>query len=300
MANGIDPVQSMKTLKYKGAVMRGRARRGAIGLMAAAIGGYVAICAYMYLRQDALVYPGGTTAVHPLPAPEAAGLEGYRAVTLDTPDGEHLNGWWRAPDPGRGVIVYLHGNTTNLAIDWRVARLKAFAEAGFGVLGVEYRGFGGSTGHPSEPGLITDAETAYDYAASHASGAKIALFGDSLGTGAAIALATQRPVTGLILDSPYASATRQAHIAYPWLPTSLLLRDGWDSESRIKSVHAPILIAHCDADKRIPLSEGQRLFDAANQPKEMVVLTGCGHVETWVDPAKAKILTDFGTWLATN
>jgi len=297
MANDADPVQSVNALKYMGAVMRGWVLRVTIALVAAVIGGYSAICAYMYIEQDNMVYPGGTTAIHPLPAPETAGLQGFQAVTLDTPDGEHLKSWWRVPDAGHGVIVYLHGNATNLASDWRVERFKAFAEAGFGILGIEYRGFGGSTGHPSEPGLITDAKTAYDYAAAQAPGARIALFGDSLGTGVAIALATQRPVAGLVLDSPLASAMRLAHSAYPWLPTSFLLRDTWDSEGRIKQVKAPILIAHCDADRRIPLAEGRRLFDAANEPKEFVELAGCGHVQTWIEPVKSKVLTDFGTWL---
>ena len=280
--------------------MRGWVRRAAVGVAALAIGGYIAICVYLYLQQDSLVYPGGTVAVRPLPVPATVGLDSLQAITLDTPDGEHLKSWWRAPDPGHGVIVYLHGNATNLAADWRVARFKAFAEAGFGILGIEYRGFGGSSGHPSEPGLITDAETAYDYAAAHAPGEKIVLFGDSLGTGVAVALATRRTVAGLMLDSPYASAARLAHIAYPWLPTSFLLRDHWESEARIKTIRAPILIAHCDADRRIPLAEGRRLLDAANQPKEFVELTGCGHVETWIEPVKSKVLNDFGAWAQTT
>lgn len=300
MANGIDPVQSMKTLKYKGTAMEGWAWRVAVGLAVVAIGGYAAICLYMYRQQDKLIYPGGTNSVEPLPAPEAAGLSGFAAVTLDTPDGQHLKGWWRAPDPGRGVILYLQGNAQSLAADWRVRRFRDLADAGFGVLGIEYRGFGGSTGHPSEPGLIIDAETAYAFIGNEAPGAKIALFADSLGTGVAVALAAKRPVAGLALDSPYASMLRLASAGYSWLPVSALLKSPWKSEERIKSVHAPLLVAQCDADKRIPPAEGRRLFDAANQPKEMVVLTGCGHVETWVDPAKAKILTDLGTWLKTN
>ena len=267
---------------------------GVLGLMA---GGYGAICGYMYGRQDSLIYPAGTVAVKPLPAPGAAGLADFRDVTLDTPDGQHLKAWWHPPQPGHGAVLYLHGNAGNIADPWRAERLRDLDEAGLGVLGLEYRGFGGSTGHPSEPGLITDAKTAYDYAAAQAPGARIALFGDSLGTGVAIALATQRPVAGLVLDSPLASAMRLAHSAYPWLPTSFLLRDTWDSEGRIKQVKAPILIAHCDADRRIPLAEGRHLFDAANEPKEFVELAGCGHVQTWIEPVKSKVLTDFGTWL---
>jgi pimeloyl-ACP methyl ester carboxylesterase len=262
-----------------------------------AIGGYMAICAFMYIQQDALVYPGGTVAIEPLPAPDSVGLAGFAPVILDTPDGERLKAWWHPPEAGHGVVIYLHGNRQNIAAGWRVERLRDLAAAGFGVLGLEYRGFGGSSGHPSEPGLITDAETGYDFIAKEAPGARIAAFGDSLGTGVTVALATQRPLAGLVLDSPFASALRLAANDYGWLPTSLLLKGSWKSEDRIKSVNAPIFIAHCDTDRRIPLAEARRLFDTANQPKEFVELKGCGHVETWVEPVKSKVLTDFGTWL---
>jgi len=304
MAKAADPVQSMNALKYKGTVMRGLVRRAATGLAAVAIGGYMAICAYMYIQQDSLIYPGGTTAIDPLPAPDSAGLAGFASIILDTPDGERLKAWWHPPGEGpkgpNGVVLYLHGNRENLAAPWRAARLRDLAAAGFGVLGVEYRGFGGSSGHPSEPGLISDSLTGFDFITREAPGARIGVFADSLGTGAAVALATQRPVAGLVLDSPYASTLRLAQSDYGWLPTSLLLRSSWKSEDRIKAVNAPLLIAHCDADRRIPIAEGRRLFDAANQPKEFVELKGCGHVETWIEPVKSKVLNDFGTWLETT
>ena len=280
--------------------MRVCGRCVAIALAALVIGGYAGICLYMYAQQDSLIYPGGTTAIEPLPAPGSAGLSGFEAVTLDTPDGDRLKGWWRAPDAGRGVVLYLQGNRQNMAADWRVRRFRDLGAAGYGVLALEYRGFGGSSGHPSEPGLITDAETGYAFIGAKAPGAKVALFADSLGTGVAVALAAERPVAGLMLDSPFASALHLAQIGYPWLPISLLLNSTWNSEERIRSVAAPLLVAHCDADRRIPLAESKRLFDAANQPKEMIVLPGCGHVETWVDPVKSAALIDFAAWIGGN
>jgi fermentation-respiration switch protein FrsA (DUF1100 family) len=281
-------------------MMRGWAWRAAAGLAAMAIGGYAAICLYMYRQQDQLIYPGGTVSVEPLPAPDAAGLAGFAAISIDTPDGQRLKGWWRAPDPGHGVVLYLQGNAHTLADRRRIGRFRDLAAAGFGVLGIQYRGFGGSTGHPSQPGLVTDAETAYVFVGREAPGAKIALFADSLGTAVAVALAAERPVAGLVLDSPFASMLRLASASHSWLPVSALLKSPWDSEAKIKSVHAPLLIAQCDADKLVPPAEGRRLFDAANQPKDIVVVPGCGHVETWADPAKAKILTDLESWLAAN
>jgi fermentation-respiration switch protein FrsA (DUF1100 family) len=280
--------------------MKAWVRRTGVGLGAVAAGGYLAACLYMYVEQDKLVYPASTVEIEPLPAPEAAGLAGFESVTIDTPDGARLKAWWHAPETGRGVVLYLHGQRHNLAVDWRAARLRDLAEAGFGVLAFEYRGFNGSVGHPSEQGLITDAETAYDFIGAKAPGARIALFGESLGTAVAIALAGQRPVAGVVLDSPFASMTRLGLNDYPWIPVPVLLRDSWNSLARIGSVTAPLLIAHCDADKRVPLGDGKLVFDAANQPKEMIVLPGCAHVMTWVEPVKSAALNDFATWIGGN
>lgn len=299
MAKALDPVQSRKTLKNKGASM-GWLGRGAIGLAVLAMSGYGALCGYMYARQDALVYPGGTTAIQPLPAPDSVGLKDFQPITLDTSDGEHLKAWWRPPEDGRGVILYLQGNAQSLAAPWRVARLRDIADAGYGILGLEYRGFGGSTGNPSEPGLIADAEAGYDLVARKAPGAKTILFGDSLGAAVAIALATKRPVAGLMLDSPFASAERLGHLRYPWVPIGILMRDKWPSDERVKNVTAPILIASCDQDRVVPPSEPKRLFDAAfaSNPKDMIFsLNNCGHVQTWrEEPTKRLAFEAFAEW----
>lgn len=269
------------------------------GIALVAIVLYGAICAYMYVKQDSLIYPGGTTDIDPLPDPAGTGLKDFQAVTLDTPDGEHLKALWHAPEEGHGIVLYLHGNRENLTIPWRVDRLNEIAAAGLGVIGVEYRGFGGSSGHPSEPGLITDAETAYDYAAKQVPGAKIALFGDSLGTGVAVALATQRPAAGLLLDSPFSSARHVAEQSYPWLPIKFLINSPWDSYSRIATLKAPIIIAICEEDKKFSAAEGKRLFSAIpadNMNKMQFTFPGCGHVQTWTQGMKGVFLTDLADW----
>lgn len=270
------------------------------GLAVLAIAVYGAICAYMYAEQDSLIYPGGTTDLTPLPDLAQTGLKDFQAITLDTPDGEHLKAIWHAPREGHGVVLYLHGNRDNLAAPWRAERLTDMTALGLGVMGVEYRGFGGSSGHPSEPGLITDAETAYDYAAKQAPGAKIALFGDSLGTGVAVALATRRPVAGLMLDSPFSSARHVAEESYPWLPVKWLLNSPWDSYSRIATMDkTPILIAICEEDRKFPAAEGKRLFSAipaGNENKMQLTFPECGHVETWANGAKGPGLIDLDDW----
>jgi fermentation-respiration switch protein FrsA (DUF1100 family) len=298
MANRIIPVQTMHNFDKTGeAGMRVWLRSIAIAFIAV----YGAICAYMYAKQDSLIYPGGTVEIEPLPAPATANLPDFQAVTLDTPDGEHLKALWHAPQEGHGVVLYLHGNRENLAAPWRAERLNEMAAAGLGVMGVEYRGFGGSSGHPSEPGLITDAETAYDYAAKQAPGAKIALFGDSLGTGVAVALATERPAAGLMLDSPFSSALHVAEASYPWLPVKWLLNSPWDSYSRIATLNIPVMIAICEQDRKFPAAEGKRLFSAipaSVQNKTQMTFPNCGHVQTWDQGAKGVFLTDLAAWTA--
>ena len=280
--------------------MRVLARRGLIAVLAVLVLGYAGICAYIYAVQDKLMYPGGTTEIHPLPAPDSVGLAGFQTVTLDTPDGEHLVAWWLPPQPGHGAVLYLHGNGSNGADPRRLVRFHDLQDAGYGVLAVEYRGFSGSTGHPSEPGLIIDGLAGYDYIAKEAPGARIALFGDSLGTAVAVAVATRRPVARMLLDSPFASMRRMGEQRYPYLPVGPLATSPWESERRIAQVSVPILVVHCDADRTVPIAEGKRLFEAANQPKEMIVLPGCGHIDIWKEPVRSAALKDFATWIGGN
>jgi fermentation-respiration switch protein FrsA (DUF1100 family) len=194
------------------------------------------------------------------------------------------------------VVLYLHGNAGNLT--HRASRLSDIAAAGLGVLAIDYRGYGGSTGTPSEAGLGRDAEAAYRWIATQALGAPTALFGESLGSGVAVTLADEHPVAGLVLDSPFASIVRLGERAAPWLPVRMLMRERFDSEVRIGGVDAPVLIVHCMADREIPFSEGRRLFEAAEAPKDMVAMTGCGHTETWRGQGRARMLSALKAWTA--
>jgi hypothetical protein len=265
--------------------------RAVLGVVAGVlVAAYAAVCAWLYLHQRELTYFPDPKGV----APASLGLSDFEKVAIRTPDGETLVGWWKPPAAGKGVVLYLHGNGYNLRT--RAPRLRDLADDGFGVLGVDWRGYGGSTGAPTEQGLLTDARAAWDWAAERAPGSKIALFGESLGTGVAVHLAGERPAAGVVLDSPYAAAVRIAQQRYPGLPHRLLLKDQYRSEEWIKRVKAPLFIVHCDHDEEIPLSEGERLFAAANQPKAMLILKGCAHIRTWNGAAKATILRDFHQW----
>jgi fermentation-respiration switch protein FrsA (DUF1100 family) len=278
--------------------MRSKIKRtigfAAAAMLTLAVFGYTGVITWFYLNQDSIIYPGDRGDI----APAAKGLTGFEEVRVETPDGEKLAAWWKAPPAGSGVVLYLHGQTGSLGTeDYIVTRSRDMAEAGLGVLALDYRGYGGSTGHPSEAGLITDAKAAYDFIRRTAPDARIAIFGTSLGTAAAVALAAQVPESGLVLDSPFTSALHLAQLRYPWLPSAILMRDHWDSESRIAQVNAPLLLIHCDADKTVPLAEGAALFAHAREPKTMIVLPGCGHIKIWNGAARDKILQTFQEWL---
>lgn len=271
-----------------------RVRRVRFALTAAAlvIFVYMGIALAAYLLQRRLTYFPDTRRV----APAAAGLPDFQALTLDS-DGVPIVAWWRPPPaPEAGVVIYFHGNGGNIAL--RAARLRDLADAGFGVLGVDYRGYGGSGGAPTEGGLREDALAAYAFVGAQAPASRIALVGESLGSGVATLLAAERPVAGIVYDSPFASAARMAAHRAPFLPTELLYRDRFDSERRIARIDAPVLIFHCREDVVIPFREGRRLFEAAREPKRFVPLSGCAHTEVWTARTRPLILDAFRTWLA--
>jgi hypothetical protein len=272
--------------------VRGGALKIVAALAAVVVIAYLGVCGWFYANQRSLAYFPDRHDV----APVEFGLSDFQTVAIATPDGETLVGWWKPPAAAKGVVLYLHGNGYNLGT--RAGRLRDLADAGFGVLAIDWRGYGGSTGSPSEAGLLTDARAAYDWAAGHAPGSKIALFGESLGTGVAVHLAGERPAAGVVLDSPYASIVSVAETYYPFLPSRLILKDQYRSEEWVTRVKAPVFIVHCDADEQIPLAQAQRLYRAAGEPKEMVVRRGCAHIKTWDGAARARMLDLFGRWTA--
>jgi len=245
---------------------------GALRLALAVLVVYGAVVALLFVAQRSLLYPASTQAV----SAAQAGLDGFRDLVLKTSDGESVVAWWRPPEPGRAVVLYFHGNGGGL---WnRRFRVRALAEGGRGVLIVSYRGYSGSTGAPTEEGLRLDARAAYDWLNAAYEADRIALYGESLGTGVAVRLAAERPVGGLILDAPYTSTADVAARLYWWAPVALLMRDQFRSIDVVGGVKAPILVLHGEADRVIPIAFGERLFQAAPEPKRFVRLGG-GHEE---------------------
>ena len=176
---------------------------------------------------------------------------------------------WHVPPRGdRPVVLYLHGNGG--ALSHRAERFRTLTADGTGLVAVDYRGYGGSSGRPTEAGLLVDAETAYGFAAAHYPAARIALWGESLGTGVAVALAAERPIGRLVLEAPFTSAVDLAARRYPFVPVRWLMKDQFRSDLRIAAVAAPLLVLHGARDTIVPIEYGERLFGLAREPKRFV------------------------------
>jgi fermentation-respiration switch protein FrsA (DUF1100 family) len=207
--------------------------------------------------------------------PAAAGLPQAQEVTLTSGDGEKLIAWYVPPKGTKPLIIYFHGNAG--ALDLRAGRFKWVIEDGTGLLALSYRGYGGSTGSPTENGLITDAETAYAFAVSRYPPERIALWGESLGSGVAVALASAHTVGRVMLEAPFTSAADVGARVYWYLPVRLLMKDPFRSDLRITKIKVPLLIVHGAADTVVPFDLGERLFALANEPKRFVRIEGGGH-----------------------
>jgi fermentation-respiration switch protein FrsA (DUF1100 family) len=260
---------------WRPAEPRGRSisyvRKMLIGTAITALCIYVVLAAVLYVTQRSLMYFPDTA--HTTPA--QAGLPEAAEVALTAADGVGVTVWHVAPKGDKPVILYFHGNGGSL--HYRVERFKKLLADGIGLVALEYRGFGGNAGNPSEHGLIADAEAAYGFAAARYPAKQIAVWGESLGSGVAVALAAEKPVGRVILEAPFTSAAAVAAIRYWYMPVRLLMKDQFRSDERIAKVTVPLLILHGLHDQTIPYTMGERLFERANQPKHIVKFLDGGH-----------------------
>jgi hypothetical protein len=252
-------------------------------LMIAAVIGYVGLVALLYVTQRALQYFPERFRT----APAAAGLPQAEEVVLDTADGEHVIAWHLPPRGDKPVILYFHGNGASLR--WRVDRYRALTADGTGLLALSYRGYGGSSGRPTEAGLINDALAAYDFARARYDIPRIALWGESLGSGIAVALAAEHPVGHVILESPFTSAADVGAARYWFVPVRLLMKDQFHSDLRVGKITAPVLVIHGDRDWIVPIALGERLYALINAPKRFVRLADAGHNDLGARSVEAAI-----------
>lgn len=243
---------------------------------------YTLICLGMWAFQARILY-------HPdfnPEKPEYYGLKGFEEIRFKTSDGVTITGWYSKAEEGKPTLLHFHGNGGNIAN--RPVFFKALADDGLGVLAIDYRGYGASSGEPSEAGFYEDGRSSVKFLTDqkHVPLNTIVLYGESIGTGVAVQLATEFQAAALILQSPYASVAALGKQRYPWLPIDLLLRDRFDSIEKIENVKVPLLLMHGDIDRVIPIEEAQKLFAKANEPKSAAYFEGKGHNDLGVEPRK--------------
>ena len=214
-----------------------------------------------------------------MPAIASLGLEDVEEVAFDATDGLRLSGWLftvNAVDQAPAVIVF-NGNAGNRA--YRVPLAKALRRLGLQVLLFDYRGYGGNPGSPTEQGLAMDARAAREFLITrrHVDPWSLIYFGESLGTGVAVELASEHPPAALILRSPYTSMADVGQHHYRWLPVRQLLRDRYDSLALIPRVKTRLLVIAGERDSVVPAEFSRRLFEAAPQPKAFVSVPRADH-----------------------
>ncbi|MGY8662480.1 alpha/beta fold hydrolase [Bradyrhizobium sp. UFLA05-109] len=234
--------------------------------------GYLAGLVVLYVKQRDMLFP-----IPPVgrTLPEAAGLPEAEEHLVTTSDGEKIIIWHVPAKPGRPVILHFPGNGDYLA--GLVGRFKAMTADGTGLVALSYRGYAGSSGAPSEQGLLRDAAAAYAFTTARYAAERIVVWGFSLGTGVAVAVASEHPIGKLILEAPYTSTVDVAASLFRFVPVRFLMRDQFRSDERIARVTVPLLIMHGTEDTVIPIAFGERLFALANQSRQLVRIPGGGH-----------------------
>jgi uncharacterized protein len=234
--------------------------------------GYFGALVVLFFTQRSIIFPVPQTVAT---SPSAAGFPQAEEHLLTTSDGERVIVWHVPAKPGHAVVLYFPGNGDTLA--GSAGRFQAITSDGTGLVALSYRGYAGSSGQPSEQGLLRDAAAAYAFTAARYSPDRIVVWGFSLGSGAAVALAAEQRIGKLILEAPYTSIADVAAAAFPYVPVRWLIRDSFRSDQRIGGVNVPLLIMHGARDPTIPIRFGERLFGMAREPKQFVRFPEGGH-----------------------
>jgi fermentation-respiration switch protein FrsA (DUF1100 family) len=247
------------------------------------VGALVALALLLRWREPSMIYfPSRQIEL----TPERVGFQ-FEDVWLTTSDGVRIHGWY-LPAPlqrGRLVVLFLHGNAGN--ISHRYEKFEAFRDLGVDVFIIDYRGYGRSEGRPDEQGTYRDALAAYEYLTGRPPVGRallprqIVLYGESLGAAVAVDLATKVPVGGVVTEEAFTSTADVGQKMFPFLPVRWLVKNKYDTLSKIGRINAPLLIFHSRDDEYFSMRHAERLLAAAQPPKHLVELRG-GHNDAFL------------------
>ena len=246
-------------------------------LLVSMLGAYCLVCLLAFVFQRSLLY----LPVHWSRGEAEHAGEGFEQAWIDTSDGERLHAWVQPVQSSPWTVVIFHGNAGNLS--YHQATLLPFRRLGIQAVLFDYRGYGLSSGRPSQQGLLKDGEAVAEYVETRLGvpRSRIVYFGQSLGSGVAALLAAQRPPARLILESAYPSMAQVAAYHYRFLPVGWLMLDRFDVTAAFRNISCPVLFLHPELDEIIPIAFGRALFAAAREPKRFVVLPRAHHNDAY-------------------
>lgn len=242
--------------------------------------GYGALAGLLYVTQERMVFYPEIGGRNLAANPGTLGLP-FEELRLDTSDGERLHGWYVPAPAARGAVLFCHGNAGN--ISHRLDYLLMFHRMGYSALIFDYRGYGLSTGKPTEQGTYLDAEAAWRHLTESRGVAprRIVVAGESLGGAVAAWLAARRTPGALVVASTFTSVPDMGAAIYPYLPVRLLARVSYDARDSVARVRAPVFVAHSPDDEIVPFAQGRALYEAAPDPKRFLELAG-GHNDGFI------------------
>jgi fermentation-respiration switch protein FrsA (DUF1100 family) len=246
-----------------------------LAVLAAA--GYVAFVLLLLALEDRLIYNPKTAAQSWIePPPDCR----FRDLDLQAEDGTRIHARWFPCSNAQGAILLCHSRGANLSVALMPHDVAAWhRELGLSLLIFDYPGYGRSEGRPSEAGCYSAAAAAYSWLTQvqNVPPRDVVLLGRSLGTAVAVDLASRRTHRALVLISPFTSLPDEAQLSYPFVPAHLLMRNRYDSLSKIAHCPQPLLIVHGTKDRMVPFALGRRLFEAAKEPKRFIAVDGATH-----------------------
>lgn len=243
-----------------------------IEIAAIALVAYLVLVGLVYIFQGYLTFAPDRSAIYP----KDWQAEDMAVIQLHTADNLTLTSWYKAAAPGKPTLIYFHGNAGH--IGGRVPVMRSYLNEGYGLLLVGYRGYANNPGTPTEQGLYQDARAGMAFLRQQGVNPECTvIYGESMGTGIAIQMATEYVIGALVLQSPYTSFVDVGKNHYPFLPVSWLIKNRFDSLSKIDQLKVPVFVGHGERDRVVPFSLGKQLYDTYQGPKTAYFAEGLGH-----------------------